>query len=91
MAHTTRGVMASDAVTSSRLMMFWITSFSLSSSSPDSSATSAMALTSSREMAVSCSAGVIHFWMPSTAATMGYRQNTRPRMVSAANPISDFQ
>ena len=91
MAATTRGVIASEAVTSSMLMMFWMISFSSSSNSPDSSATSAIAPTSSREIAVSEDLGVMSFWSPSTHQTRGKRSTIRTRIALAVNPISDFQ
>ena len=91
MAATTLGVMASAAVISSMLMRFWIIAFSSSSRSPSSSATLAIALTSSRETTASADFGVMSLESPSTRITRGYIMTMSTEIIFVAKPISDFQ
>ena len=88
---TTLGVIASVTSMSSILMTFWIISFSSSSSSPDSSATSAIAPTSSLETGVSEDFGVMSFWMNSTVTTMGKRMKIITLMAPAVKPRRALQ
>lgn len=84
------GRIAADAVVNCfRLSIFDINN--TTNTSPDSSATSAIAPTSSREMELSLFLGVMSFWMNSTLTTIGQRQTIRARIITAAKPIKDFQ
>ena len=65
--------------------------FSSSSRSPSSSATFAIALTSSRDTALSTSFGVMSLVRSSMSSTSGYITKISTRIARVAKPIRDFQ
>ena len=73
------------------LMRFWMIVFSSSSRSPSSSATFAIALTSSRDTALSTSFGVMSLVRSSMSSTSGYITKISTRIARVAKPIRDFQ